>query len=296
MGLSPSNLVLSSSFVIVSVFSRRTVVGLHLLHSRIESLALPPLSPNWRMLKNRKQCWMANLPRAPDRFGAGLGISNELRVDARVVCSFGRARLEIGVNDNFVGHGVNRVDIINLINVGSGDGNGLDSGYGIRGVQVDVNVVGDDSIERANEDGIDPGLAFGPAIFVGVGLGVEEGVWLGGDGGFDEGIGTFGGGGIKVGPMVGSSVGAGMGTDDGIGLGNEYGIAEKFQVCTEALGNHFGLGNGIEDGIDVVGSLVWAGVGTDDGNRLFSVKGICGGLGISTLVVGCLFGLGDGIV
>ena len=75
---------------------------------------------------------MANFPRAPDRFGAGLSISNGLRVDARVVGSFGRARLAIGVNGSFVGNRVDIVDIIKLINVvGSGDGIGLDGGYGI---------------------------------------------------------------------------------------------------------------------------------------------------------------------
>ena len=84
---------------------------------------------------------MENSPRAPDKFGARLGVGHGLRVDARVVGSTGGARLVIGAKGSIVGNRVDRVDISRHINVvGSGDGIGQDGGSNVKDSQVDVNV------------------------------------------------------------------------------------------------------------------------------------------------------------
>ena len=53
-----------------------------------------------------------------------------------------------------------------------------------------------DVIEFADVVDIDDGRAFGPAIFVSVRFGVEDGVWLGDGGGVGEGMVLFSGDGI----------------------------------------------------------------------------------------------------
>ena len=74
---------------------------------------------------------------------------------------------------SLAGLGVGRAGLLGIF-VGVNDGMRDDSGYGTGevGGLVGSWVGIDDSIELANEDDIDDGLAFGPAIFVCVGLGV----------------------------------------------------------------------------------------------------------------------------